>query len=189
MSKVSAALLERSAPAAEGLAIHGLGDMPGHLIRRLHQIGVAHFVNVTQECCDLTPVQYATLVAADSRPGIDQRSLAGMIAFDRSTIGDVIQRLEQRGLLRRENSRSDRRAKHVFLSDEGRALLQRVDPLVVRSQQQFLSPLSDGEQAILMFLLRKLADLSNDMSPAPLRIVDASENENVADVKETSTSD
>jgi MarR family transcriptional regulator, temperature-dependent positive regulator of motility len=174
MAKLSGAVLDRLATNAEGLTLHGLGDMPGHLIRRLHQIGVAHFAEAIRDCGeDLTPVQYATLIAAESQPGIDQRSLAGMIAFDRSTIGDVIQRLEQRGLLRRENNRSDRRAKHVFLTDEGRTVLKQVDPLVIRSQQKLLAPLSEGEQAILMFLLRKLADLSNDMSPAPLRLVDA----------------
>jgi DNA-binding MarR family transcriptional regulator len=186
MPKLSAVLLDQLAPTVEGLTVHGLGDMPGHLIRRLHQIAVAHFVDAIRECGDLTPVQYATLVAADSQPGIDQRSLGAMIAFDRSTIGDVIQRLEHRGLLRRENDRSDRRAKNVFLTDEGRDLLKRVDPLVVRSQRQFLAPLSDGEQTILMFLLRKLADLSNDMGSALPRIAEASEK--TADA-ETSASD
>lgn len=154
--------------AANALDIHGIGDMPGHFVRRLHQIATAHFAECTRDS-GLTPVQYATLVAAQSSPGIDQRSLSGLVAFDRSTIGDVVQRLEQRGLLRREDGQIDRRAKQVFLSDKGAELLARIDPAVVASQKAFLSPLSDGEQAILMFLMRKLAMLSNDLSPAPLR--------------------
>lgn len=149
------------------LDVHGIGDMPGHLIRRLHQIAVARFTEATGS--GLTPIQFAILTAANRFPGVDQQSLARLVAFDRSTIADVVQRLEGRDLLRREASDTDRRAKKVFITPAGSALLAAMDPLVVQAQREILAPLSEGEQAILMFLLRKLAALSNDFSPAPLR--------------------
>ncbi len=148
--------------------VHGLGDMPGHLIRRLHQIGVAHFMERTRDE-GITPVQYGTLIAARNFPGIDQRSLGSLLAFDRSTIGDVIQRLDQRGLLRREDDQIDRRAKRVFLTDAGHDLLDRVDPLIAASQDALLAPLSEGERAILMFLLRKLAMPDGEANLRPHR--------------------
>jgi DNA-binding MarR family transcriptional regulator len=147
-------------------ALHRIYGMPGHLIRRAHQISVAAFMECTKSY-GLTPVQYATLTVADSYPGIDQRSLASMVAFDRSTIGDVIQRLEQRGLLRRENG-EDRRTKLVFLTDEGGEVLEAMDELVLESQVRILQPLSDGEQVILLFLLSKLVNLSSEVGPSPL---------------------
>jgi DNA-binding MarR family transcriptional regulator len=159
--------VEPLAASDETPMVHRLGDMPGHMIRRLHQIAVAHFGEATRACGDLTPVQYATLVAAQTQPGIDQRSLAAMIAFDRSTIGDVISRLEQRGLLRRESNRSDRRAKRVYLSQAGDELLAQMDPLVRRSQERLLAPLSEGERTILTYLMRRLVALSSDLAAEP----------------------
>ena len=66
---------------------------PGYLFRRMQQIAVAIFV---EECkaYDLTPVQYAALVAIGTHPGIDATRLSAVIAFDRSTLGSVIERLE-----------------------------------------------------------------------------------------------
>ena len=135
-------------PEGKELPVHRIYRMPGHLIRRLHQIAVALFTEATKEI-GVTPIQYAALAVAESYPGIDQRRLANLIAFDRSTIGDVVQRLEQRGWLRREGGSSDRRTKSVFLTAEGRAVLKRLDEVVLQSQLKILAPLSDGEQAIL----------------------------------------
>ena len=152
---------------AEELPVHRIYQMPGHLIRRLHQIAVALFTESTKEFA-VTPVQYASLAVAESYPGIDQRRLANVIAFDRSTIGDVVQRLEQRGWLRRESGNADRRTKSVFITSEGSEVLNKLDEVVLESQLRILAPLSDGEQAILMFLLAKLAHLNNGTSRSPL---------------------
>jgi len=61
---------------------------PGYLFRRMQQIAVSIFV---EECraFDLTPVQYAALVAIHTHPGIDATRLSAVIAFDRSTLGNV----------------------------------------------------------------------------------------------------
>src|SRR3954468_24046323 len=82
---------------------------PGHLIRRLQQIAVAFFMEEAAEF-DITPVQYSALLAIRNHPGIDQTTLVNIIAFDRSTIGDVIKRLANKGMIRRSTSDADRRA-------------------------------------------------------------------------------
>lgn len=153
------------------LPVHRIYQMPGHLVRRLHQIAVALFTESTKDF-GVTPVQYASLAVAESYPGIDQRRLANVIAFDRSTIGDVVQRLDQRGWLRRENGNEDRRTKRVFITEQGREVLNQLDPLVAESQTQILAPLSEGERAILMFLLAKLVHLNNATSRSPLRALE-----------------
>ena len=51
--------------------------MPGHLIRRVHQVSTAYFA---EECGpDLTAVQYAALVAIGAHPGIDATRLSQLI--------------------------------------------------------------------------------------------------------------
>ena len=59
---------------------------PGYLFRRMQQIAVAIFVEESK-AYDLTPVQYAALVAIQTHPGIDATRLSAVIAFDRSTLG------------------------------------------------------------------------------------------------------
>ncbi|MET3299238.1 hypothetical protein ABIF53_000253 [Bradyrhizobium japonicum] len=80
-------------------------DMPGHLARRFQQIAVAVFLaEVGDAGFDLTPVQYAALATIKANPGLDQVTLAGLIAYDRTTITGVIDRLVQKGLAERRAS-------------------------------------------------------------------------------------
>src|SRR5471030_1646365 len=88
---------------------------PGYLFRRMQQIAVALFV---EECRahDLTPVQFAALVAIHTHPGIDATRLSAVIAFDRSTLGNVIERLETKAYVERRPSREDKRTKLLYLT-------------------------------------------------------------------------
>jgi DNA-binding MarR family transcriptional regulator len=126
------------------------------LIRRLHQVSTAYFA---EECGgELTAVQYAALVAIDSHPGIDATRLSEIIYFDRSTIGDVLDRLEGKGWIRRESVAADRRIKRLDLSASGRNVLQQVEPGIRRIQERLLAPLTAAEARTLVRLLGKMAD-------------------------------
>jgi MarR family transcriptional regulator, temperature-dependent positive regulator of motility len=150
-----------------------LHDLPGHLIRRLHQISVAAFTAETAAGgFDLTPVQYAALFALRGSPGADQATLAGRIAHDRVTIGGVIARLEARGYLERAVSASDRRAKAVRLTGKGMALLDSISETVLSAQRVMLQGLSADERDTLMRLLRKATDAGNEISRAPLQTLE-----------------
>jgi MarR family transcriptional regulator, lower aerobic nicotinate degradation pathway regulator len=142
--------------------------MPGHLIRRAQQISTAIF---TEECAafDLTSVQFAALFAIRANPGVDATRLSALIAFDRSTIGDVLERLEAKGWVERRASPSDRRVKLLHLAPEGEALLERVLPAVQRVQERLLAPLQKRDRDTMVRLLAELAELHNEVTPAPLR--------------------
>ena len=103
------------------MALNILYSKPGHLIRRAHQIAVALFM---EECAgyDITPVQYATLVAIGATPGIAAIQLSAIVAFDPATLGKVIERLEAKKLVSRRMTAADKRAKSLFLTKEGQAL-------------------------------------------------------------------
>ena len=145
---------------------------PGYLFRRMQQIAVAIFM---EECgaFDLTPVQYAALVAIHAHPGIDATRLSAVIAFDRSTLGNVIERVEAKGLVERKASPDDRRIKLLYLTRSGAALLRDIVPAVDRAQARMLQPLKPADRKTLMALLGQLVDLSNDSSRVPLRAEDA----------------
>jgi len=147
---------------------------PGYLFRRMQQIAVAIFV---EECraYDLTPVQYAALVAIRTHPGIDATRLSAVIAFDRSTLGNVIERLEAKQLIERKPSRQDKRVKLLYLTKAGAALLRDIMPSVDRAQARMLQPLKPADRRMLMALLTQLVDLNNESSRVPLRAEDVLE--------------
>jgi DNA-binding MarR family transcriptional regulator len=131
-------------------------DMAGHLIRRLHQQSTQVFVQRTQAAgFDLTPVQFAALDAIAAQPGTDQARLAEMIAYDRATIGGVIDRLVQKGWVHRVVSERDRRAREVSLTDEGQRVREAVLPVVQDLQQEILETLGEDERALFLALARK----------------------------------
>jgi DNA-binding MarR family transcriptional regulator len=147
---------------------------PGYLFRRMQQIAVAIFV---EECraYDLTPVQYAALVAIRTHPGIDATRLSAVIAFDRSTLGSVIERLEAKSYIERKPAREDKRVKLLHLTKKGSALLRNIVPLVDRAQARMLQPLRQPDRKTLLALLTQLVDLNNEASRVPLRAEDALE--------------
>lgn len=135
-------------------------EMAGHLIRRLHQQSTQVFQARTQAAgFDLTSVQFAALDAIAEQPGIDQAGLAATISFDRATIGGVIDRLESKGLLQREVSARDRRARQLRLTPEGKQLLKASRPVVEALQADILAPLSPKERAAFLNLARKALGL------------------------------
>jgi len=147
---------------------------PGYLFRRIQQIAVAIFV---EECrtYDLTPVQYAALVAIQNHPGIDATRLSAVIAFDRSTLGNVIERLETKRYVTRRSGREDKRVKLLYLTKAGGGLLRKIMPSVDRAQARMLQPLKPADRKTLMALLSQLVDLNNEASRVPLRAEDALE--------------
>jgi len=145
-------------------------NRPGHLARRFQQIAVSVFVAEAEAAgYDLTPVQYAALAAVKAHKGIDQATLAGLIAYDRTTIGGVVDRLEQKGLVSRRVSKEDRRARVLEITPSGKRTLTGIEPAVAAAQKAMLRGLDATESAQLLRLLHKAIDAGNDLSRAPMR--------------------
>lgn len=144
--------------------------MPGHLIRRLQQISISVFSDRMRGLGhDLTAPQFATLAVLSRAPGIDQATLAGLIAHDRPTIGGVVERLEAKGLVTRHQNEKDRRAKVLALTDAGATLLDDLVPHVREIQPDILPGLTDAERAEFIRLAAKVADAGNATARAPLK--------------------
>lgn len=151
------------------MLLEDLHRQPGHLIRRAQQIAVAIFI---EECAafDLTPLQYAALVAIQENEGIDATRLSAQIAFDRSTLGNVLERLEARGLVERYPSPDDKRIKLLKLTAQGRSVTQQAEAAVRRTQDRILAPLAPKDRRVLLELLAQLVELNNDASRVPQRL-------------------
>lgn len=145
-----------------------LSARPGFLVRRLHQIHSAIFL---EECKDfgLTPVQYGLMTALIQHPGADQRSLGVEVGIDRTNVADVLERLAERGFVRRGRSETDRRSMNVFLTEEGRAVVEQMYASMVRAQERLLSPLDPEFRSAFMAMLTQLVEGNNHYSRAEMR--------------------
>jgi DNA-binding MarR family transcriptional regulator len=143
---------------AMSLEIH---NMPGNLIRRLHQKSTQVFLREMKRAGhDLTPVQFAAMQALRGAEGMDQAQVAQLIAYDRATIGGVIERLEKRGFVQRQVNRRDRRARQVSLTAAGEAMVDVLIPVVRGFQDDILDGLDPAEKAELRRLMAKSLDMS-----------------------------
>lgn len=141
--------------------------MAGHMIRRMNQISTHVFAkHMQRNGVDLTPVQFAAMDAISTYPGIDQASVAAKIAYDRATIGGVIDRLEQKGYVRRTVCKRDRRAREVWLTDKGQEIFDQILPVVTALQDEVLPGLNPEERTRFMELASKAIDnASEPVSP------------------------
>jgi len=104
-------------------------------------------------------------------PKIDQARLAGAIAFDRATIGGVVDRLVSKGFVERTTNPKDRRARVLLLTAEGNEVLEKLKPVVEKCQASILPSLSEQEQKEFIRLASKVATAENNNSRAPLNML------------------
>ena len=97
--------------------------------------------------------------------GLTQRELSERVRMKGSTTVAAINRLEQKGLVRRVNNKSDARKINVFLTAKGRRIYDSCMPEVEAVNTQGLSGLSKREQQDLKALLKRLrANMTNNQT-------------------------
>ncbi len=142
---------------------------PGFLIRRLHQIHTWLFDEETRGF-QITAVQYSLLTALFEHGQMDQNTVALEIGLERSSVAEVLPRLEDRGLIERSPSERDKRVKLVKLSRKGRSLVQRMDAAVRRAHARTIEALPEAERDLFMLQLVRLVEANHDNSVVPLRL-------------------
>lgn len=105
---------------------------------------------------DLTPQQFGLLRFLWEEDGLTQVELSSRSQIDRTTIGGLIDRLEQSGLLQRLPHPEDRRAYRISLTDKGKSLQEELTPLAEELHRAILEPLTPEEVEALTAILRKL---------------------------------
>jgi DNA-binding MarR family transcriptional regulator len=107
---------------------------------------------------NLTPALVGILRLLRDTAGQSQQALAERLGVLPSRLVPLIDDLEQRGLIRRERSRTDRRVNALQLTAEGTALLRTVGALVRAHEASLFAGIDAGERATLGGLLGRIAD-------------------------------
>lgn len=130
-----------------------LNEYIGFLFRRSQQAHVA--VWSTEVSTETTSIQFGVLNALAREPGSSQRAIGDALDLDRTTIGEVAARLEQRGLIVRKRDDADRRRNVLDLTETGRAELALLLPRSRRVDQLLTRNLSAEDREHLRSLLNR----------------------------------
>ena len=150
----------------------GLAESPSHLMHRVLQLSLDIYAEEAGPD-GLTQRQFAVLEAVSVRSGLTQTDLVKATGIDRSTLADLVARMTTKGLLERERSTLDARAKAVRLSEAGQAALEAARPRVEAADKRILALLPKTRREGFLDLLTSLteaADAAPEQAKAEAKI-------------------
>ncbi len=151
-------LLAPTMPPQEGADdIGALNDIVGFHIRLAHGAVYRHFTETFSEL-DLTQKQVSVLWLIDDHPGIAQTGLATRMRMDRATTMAIVNRLQERGYLKRGKSETDGRKQTLNLTDKGRSTLGEAKDAIRQHEDWLKSRFTKSEVTKLIELLSRLHD-------------------------------
>jgi DNA-binding MarR family transcriptional regulator len=137
---------------------------PTHLLHRAQQCAESLFEAGAKDT-DLTPRQLAVLVIVAHNEGLSQTGLTDHTGIDRSTMADLVQRLQKKGLLQRRRTKADARAYAVKLTDQGRRVLRVGEPLAKRVDARILEALPAMQREQFIDGLRSIVNTLQKLAP------------------------
>ncbi|HYD88462.1 MAG TPA: MarR family transcriptional regulator [Vitreimonas sp.] len=139
-----------------------LATSPSHLLHRAEQLAGDRFAQLVEDRVTLR--QFAVLAAISETPGLSQSDLVRATGVDRSTVGDMMNRMERNGWITRTASESDARAHAVHLAPEGARLLAAATHHARAADAAILDALPRTKRRTFLNVLTKLAKLSDDLA-------------------------
>jgi DNA-binding MarR family transcriptional regulator len=133
-----------------------LEQLLGYALRRA-QVRVFQDFAVAMKASGLTPGQLGALLLIDANRGLSQSALGIALGIDRSSVVPLIDRLQQRGWVRRAARQSDRRSHALELTQAGTGMLARLLPHLDAHEQRIAAHLSAAERDQLFALLGRVA--------------------------------
>lgn len=146
-------------------AVMTMADLPepqrhvGNLIRRAQQLHLATWARVASP--EITSAQYSILAVLARVGEASQRELCDEVDLDRSTIADLVRRMEKAGLIARQRAAGDARRNVVTLTEHGAAEHARLVPRVVEVQRELVGHLDSSEAAALFRGLWQMLERSD----------------------------
>jgi MarR family transcriptional regulator, lower aerobic nicotinate degradation pathway regulator len=142
-----------------------LETSPGHLLRRVQQHSNDLFTGENEDG-KLTQRQFAVLFAVDQHDGVSQTDLVAMTGIDRSTLADMIVRLQGKDFLARKRTDDDQRANSVRITSTGRKVLRAAMPAIQRADAKILEALPVRSRAEFLKALMLIAKVSAEAQAA-----------------------
>lgn len=123
---------------------------------RMANVAIFQDYQQTMAGLSLTPKQFTVLELVGCNPGVVQIDIAELLSMDKATTMALVDRLEARDLLERHPSRTDRRRKELFLTEEGKKVLQEARALIASHEKRFTSRFPEAELKSFVEQLRRI---------------------------------
>ena len=123
---------------------------------RCAQVALFQHFNTTVGASSISAPQFGALLLIEANPGISQSAVAEALRFDRSTLVQIIDRLEGRELVVREVSSHDRRSHALRLTTKGANLLSELKQAARDHERDVARGLSEEDRDTLIKLLRRI---------------------------------
>lgn len=135
-----------------------LGLLEGILGYHLRRAQVANYQQFSKHLGhrNISPGQFGLLCKIHFNPGISQTALARAEGIERSTLGEIIDRFEDRELVERRRHTTDRRAYALHLTKKGEKFFSQITPEVLAAEEELGQRITKKELKTLMSLLKKL---------------------------------
>lgn len=140
-----------------------LADSPSHLLHRAEQLASDRFTILVGEGV-ITLRQFAVLAAISENPGVSQADLVRITGVDRSTLADMLARMDRREWITRAGSPTDKRANAVRLAAAGEQMLQNATRNAKAADAAILDALPRAKRKTFLNILGKLAKLSDEIA-------------------------
>lgn len=140
----------------------------GFLVRLLDTRSTGLYDQLTEQS-DITPRQFGVLLTLYQRGTLTLTELANHVRVDRSTLGEMINRMAKRALITKRDNDNDRRSAEVLLAPAGEAVLLKLVAGAARLQAALLAPLKVEDRAHFMRCVRLIAepDREHDSTEKP----------------------
>lgn len=133
-----------------------MGDRLAYLFKRAHvDLAVLHEELLAP--FGISAGELAVLMLIQAHQPESQQRIARRLGIDRTTMVELIDVLEKKGLVRRRLDAADRRRKILELTTEGQMTLPRATQASDQAEQQLLAELDEEERTILRNLMRRIA--------------------------------
>jgi DNA-binding MarR family transcriptional regulator len=143
----------------------GLDRSPIHLLHRAYQ-SAGDVFHAEVKIDGLTPRQLAVLLAIAENEGLSQTGVVDRTGVDRSTIAEMIRRMQRKGLLQRRRTKEDARAYALKLTEAGRRVLRTAEPLSRAVDARVLNALPSGHRQQFIEALRAIVAALEPMTAA-----------------------
>jgi len=129
----------------------------GFLVRLLDtRVNVLYEQLTTQN--DITPRQFGVLLTLYQQGTLTLTELAQHIRVDRSTLGEMINRMAKRSLISKRDNGNDRRSAEVQIAPAGKAVLLKLVTGAAELQTALLAPLAAEDRANFMHCMKLVAE-------------------------------
>jgi DNA-binding MarR family transcriptional regulator len=138
-----------------------LDKSPSHLLHRALQRALDLYGHTAGPDA-VSQRQYAVLAAVAADEGLTQSQLVRSTGIDRSTLAELVARMISKGLLARERSTADARAKAVRLTDRGREAMEEAAPRAAEADAALMKLLPSGKRSPFLSALGRIASPKAD---------------------------